>query len=284
MKITGKARLGGNMTIGTGGESAPIGPDPIIEASHPDLVLFHDFATLGPYNVNGQTITDLSASANNSLAFGTSVPGAKDGSIALDFTNGNYDRDNDVIGDATWNNQMPAFSATYTCIVGNTTIITDDFSVSATVKRLLPKGTSGLTHTPFMLFGSPGEFLSAGDAASGVIVDNDTVLYGFGDPATQTNISVVPLTSSIGDPDGQWHSAIFVREGNNGKLYWDGQLVADVTCDTTQVIVEGVLTFADGSASGSLGEYQTDVQLDSYRVFKRALTASEVTALHNNIV
>ena len=86
------------------------------------------------------------------------------------------------------------------------------------------------------------------------------------------------LTSLLPKTDGIWHNAIFTLENNNGKLYIDG--ILEVTYNSMTIYTQ---SFASANSIGSFDNYARyfSGSIDQVRIFNRALTATEVTALYN---
>ena len=86
------------------------------------------------------------------------------------------------------------------------------------------------------------------------------------------------LTSLLPKTDDMWHNAIFTLENNNGKLYIDGTL--EVTYNSMTIYTQ---SFPTANSIGSFDNYARwfSGSIDQVRIFKRALTTTEVTALYN---
>ena len=78
--------------------------------------------------------------------------------------------------------------------------------------------------------------------------------------------------------DGSWHHLVVVFFNLECTIYSDGVLVKDALFDKTPITNSGVLYFGDDSDGGN--EYYKGL-LDDVRIYKRALTPSEVQSLYH---
>lgn len=84
-------------------------------------------------------------------------------------------------------------------------------------------------------------------------------------------------TSSSVVDDGEWHEATFTWDSTNAVFYLDGTLVGSVAAGAIANVTSYDLSIGYDGGSGYV-----DMEVDSFRLLDRALSATEVTTLYNN--
>jgi len=88
------------------------------------------------------------------------------------------------------------------------------------------------------------------------------------------------VTSTSTYNDGSWHHAVGTFDGNNVKLYIDGQLIGTVTAAVNIYYESDEITI--GRDGGVSSRYFTG-QMDELKIYNRALTEQEIIAQYNSI-
>jgi hypothetical protein len=142
-----------------------------------------------------------------------------------------------------------------------------------------------LTVAAWINFSSPNDnysiissYLGFGD---GIISLNSDVIgrlsAGLND-STGSSISV--QTSKVGLNDGNWHHVAMTQDGTTLKIYLDGSFDGSASSTSLNGNYAGVHAgdiFVGGSGTGS-GRFQGTV--DEVRIYNRALSAADITALY----
>ena len=113
------------------------------------------------------------------------------------------------------------------------------------------------------------EFGSWNLAGSAIIYITSGNVFAFGVSTPDTQIDSNALTA------GTWYHVVGTFDGTNLKLYVNGALVASGT--NSRSLTGTTLQIANGAASYLNGT------LDEVRMYNRALSAGEVTALYNHV-
>ena len=104
--------------------------------------------------------------------------------------------------------------------------------------------------------------------------DNRVRVYVDGPSVTDLNRDA---TAGVNTRDGEWHHLVGQREDDTVSLYLDGQLVDSIPDEAGAYSMQVANMFlARDSRTGST---QFDGQLDNTRIWSRALSASEISAL-----
>ena len=107
---------------------------------------------------------------------------------------------------------------------------------------------------------------------------NNWKIKGEIDESSSGNYSVVASTTSVGL--NTWYFGVFVRESNIIRMYFNGNLEGTTTTPIIQNINNtGQATIGDLSGGG--GYASLNGKIDDIRVYNRALSSCEITALYN---
>lgn len=100
---------------------------------------------------------------------------------------------------------------------------------------------------------------------------------------TSTGENSVVVSDSGGYADGNYHMAVFVKDGSDIKLYVDNVLQASTISFATLVYSADVkLRIGRGNHSNSSQEFYNAGAVDDISLWDRALTASDINLLFNN--
>ncbi len=138
-----------------------------------------------------------------------------------------------------------------------------DFTISFWA---MPRSTT-FVGTDYLLYAATA---SAGFSLS-CNAGHSSAYFYFYNGGTNTDVSAANVV------DGQWHHFVLVRLGSNVKLYYDNTVSRDSTNSAWNVAL-GTNGISFGGRSS--GNYY-DGTLDDIRIYARALTAAEISALYN---
>ncbi len=102
---------------------------------------------------------------------------------------------------------------------------------------------------------------------------NGLDLYWWGD-------DLVSCADPINLYDGNWHQVLTTYDGSTKKLYVDGSLIGEMTPLNAVHSTPDTSNFAIGLTATAFDEYFNG-SLDDVRVYDRALSEQEITALYN---
>ena len=246
------------------------GGDPVYNSGNPGFSLYDNFSKdidnfsggdlgltdglVGWWTMDqssGTSVKDASGNNNNGTMGGIQNPTWVSGKIynALAFDNTQYefvDLGNPAV-------LQLGSTGTVACWVNTTA--TDNLPIIS--KSDFPNGLNGYVVATNYNGGGPGKLVAR--------------------TANGTSNNTIYSNSVVGD--GAWHHIVFTWDGSFLNLYFDGN--SDVT-PTSQTLtpVSNVynLSFARNSAGNN---YNWSGSLDDVRIYNRALSAAEVTALYN---
>ena len=77
--------------------------------------------------------------------------------------------------------------------------------------------------------------------------------------------------------DGEWHHMVALKDGDEGRVYVDGELTGEGPLETMDITNDRPLVI--GGSAGLEGNCWFNAAVDDVAVYMRALTDSEITAL-----
>jgi len=155
-----------------------------------------------------------------------------------------------------------------TTIDVNTLITVSAGSISLWLR---PKGTAP-TITSAWLGGIVGDTGGYFGIVRGVISGEDRLwAYNYSSDETKVGTNYIA---------GQWTHIVWVHDGGQLYLYKDGRLVGSVVSGSTEVLTHKFRMGRTGT-DPSYKFFHGDI--DDLRIYSRALTADEVSALYNNV-
>lgn len=89
--------------------------------------------------------------------------------------------------------------------------------------------------------------------------------------------TITDLTSTAGVADANWHLITIVRDGTTLRVYIDG-VARGTTAIGTNIVNNSAYTMVLGS--GQLNDFKFQGSMDEFRIYHRALSATEVLELY----
>ena len=131
-------------------------------------------------------------------------------------------------------------------------------------------------------YGIVGNFQSGVNPQKGWVIARssaDTKFSFWADGTANSNGGKVVGTTVI--QTGVWYHVVGTYDGTNVKIYVNGSLENSATYSATPGTTNQPLVI--GRWYGNYNDYYTDGKIDQVRIFNKAISATEVTALYNEI-
>jgi len=214
------------------------------------LIIYFDFES-----ISGSTVPNESPTAG--VLDGTKGAGVTAVSGSLDAIAGNFN----------------GSTSGYIDVAHSSDFDSSDYSVSMWVK-VIPDSSD----TTGLIWKAPNTGFSRQMSFS-VESSNDSSRFNMG-MSTGSTLYNLQSTTTV---NNTWQHVVAIQEGRVGKIYVNGDLEATLTANADLITNTEKLTFGRVTSASSSGRY-LEGQMDSVRVYNRALTQSEVTSLSNEFV